>query len=127
MAYDEERGVQYPFVLKVAAGKINAVTGDQWTDGIHCEPQDYVVIPEQPWLDGYCVEKGVIRQFVAMPLGSGYSAEEQLTGEASVGGVQIEVSRQVVAAKVLSKPIGADDLLAEIRTAIGYDAGTSIH
>ena len=87
--YDEERGVQYPFVLKVAAGKINAVTGDQWTDGIHCEPQDYVVIPEQPWLDGYCVEKGVIRQFVAMPLGSGYSAEEQITGKGEVGGVQV--------------------------------------
>src|SRR5690606_12234683 len=27
--------------------------------------------------------------FVAMPLGSGYSAEEQLTGEAEHGGVQI--------------------------------------
>ena len=38
-----------------------------------------------------------------------------------------EVSRQVGATKVLSKPIGADDLLAEIRTAIGYDAGTAIH
>jgi hypothetical protein len=31
-----------------------------------------VVLPEQPWLDGYCVEKGYIRQFVAMPLGEGY-------------------------------------------------------
>ena len=31
----------------------------------------------------------MIRQFVAMPLGSGYSAEEQLTGAAEHGGVQI--------------------------------------
>ena len=46
-------------------------------------------MPEQPWLDGYCVEKGVIRQFVAMPLGSGYSAEEQITGKAEHGGLQI--------------------------------------
>jgi len=35
------------------------------------------------------VEKGVIRQFVAMPLGSGYSAEEQVTGKAEHGGLQI--------------------------------------
>jgi len=46
---------------------------------------------EQPWLDGYCVEKGFIRQFVAMPLGSGYSTEEQIIGEAEHGGIQIVV------------------------------------
>jgi hypothetical protein len=40
-------------------------------------------------MDGYCVEKGVIRQFVAMPLGEGYSVEEQITGAAEHGGVQI--------------------------------------
>jgi hypothetical protein len=33
----------------------------------------------------------VIRQFVAMPLGSGYSAEEQITGRAEHGGLQIVV------------------------------------
>lgn len=79
----------YPFAVKVAAGKINAVTGESWTDGIHRDPQDYMVAPEQPWLDGFAVEKGVIRQFVAMPLGAGYSAEEQLTGKAKHGGIQI--------------------------------------
>jgi hypothetical protein len=79
----------YPFALKVAAGKINAVTGEPWRDGCNRDPQDYLVIPEQPWLDGYCVEKGTIRQFVAMPLGQGYSAEEQITGKAEVGGLQI--------------------------------------
>jgi hypothetical protein len=48
-----------------------------------------MVSTEQPWLDGYCIEKGFIRQFVAMPLGSGYSAEEQISGEAEHGGIQI--------------------------------------
>ena len=33
----------------------------------------------------------MIRQFVAMPLGEGYTAEEQLTGEAQHGGLQIIV------------------------------------
>jgi hypothetical protein len=30
---------------------------------------DYCIVPEQPWLGGYVVENGVIRQFVAAPLG----------------------------------------------------------
>ena len=79
----------YPFALKVATGKIDAVTGKGWSNGLHRRPQDYLVTPGQPWLDGYCVEKGVIRQFVAMPLGSGYSVEEQITGAAEHGGIQI--------------------------------------
>jgi hypothetical protein len=81
----------YPCALKVAAGKINAVSGKPWSAGLRKTPQDYVVLPGQPWLDGYCVEKGLIRQFVAMPLGKGYSAEEQITGKAEHGGVQLQV------------------------------------
>lgn len=79
----------YPFAIKVAAGKINAVTGDTWSNELHKDPQDYLIIPSQPWLDGFCVAKGKIRQFVAMPLGDGYTAEEQLTGIAEHGGIQI--------------------------------------
>jgi hypothetical protein len=55
------------------------------------QPQNYVVIPTQPWLDGFCVREGVIRQFVAMPLSAGYTAEEQITGQAEYGGLQIQV------------------------------------
>jgi len=79
----------YPFAVKVATGKINAVTGESWRDGLNRGPQDYVAVPGQPWLDGYVVEKGSIRQFVAMPLGAGYTAEEQVTGRAEHGGLQV--------------------------------------
>jgi hypothetical protein len=85
------RWVPYPFAIKVAAGKIDAVTGQEWSNALHKEPQDYMVAPGQPWLDGFCVEKGIIRQFVAMPLGAGYSAEEQITGRGEYGGLQIIV------------------------------------
>lgn len=88
-AYVDARCACYPFAVKIAAGKIDAVTGQAWSPGLHRTPQDYVVAPEQPWLDGFCVEPGVIRQFVAMPLGSGYTAEEQITGRAEYGGLQI--------------------------------------
>ena len=81
----------YPMAVKIAAGKINAVTGAAWKEELSNTPQDYLVVPDQPWLDGFCVERGLIRQFVAMPLGEGYTAEEQLTGEAEHGGLQIAV------------------------------------
>jgi len=83
--------VSYPFAIKVATGKQCAVSGEPWRDGLVRGPQNYMVAPDQPWLAGYVVEKGTIRQFVAMPLGSGYTAEEQLTGKAEHGGLQIAV------------------------------------
>ena len=89
--YISDRDTSYPFAIKIATGKINAVTGDDWSDQLQRKPQDYMVSSEQPWLDGYCVEEGFIRQFIAMPLGSGYSAEEQITGAAEHGGVQIVI------------------------------------
>lgn len=82
----------YPMVVKVAAGKINAATGQGWTNELSDRPQDYLVVPDQRWLDGFCVKKGSIWQFVAMPLGEGYTAEEQFTRAAEHGGLQIVVS-----------------------------------
>lgn len=79
----------YPCAVKIAAGKINAVSGEPWRNELSNAPQDYVVLPEQPWLDGFNVAEGFIRQFVAMPLGHGYTAEEQLTGASEHGGLQI--------------------------------------
>lgn len=79
----------YPFAIKVATGKVSALTGKKWSKKLR--DGDYMVSPEQKWLDGYVVEDGVIRQFVAAPLGMGITAEEQITGEAEFGGIQIEV------------------------------------
>lgn len=84
-------GDGYPFAVKIAAGKIGAATGKPWSADLGEQRQNYVVIPTQPWLDGFCVREGVIRQFVAMPLGAGYTAEEQITGQAEYDGLQIQV------------------------------------
>lgn len=81
----------YPCAVKIAAGKINAVSGEPWSNGLSADPQDYAVIPEQPWLDGFNVSEDFIRQFIAMPLGEGFTAEEQITGKAEHGGLQIIV------------------------------------
>lgn len=78
-----------PMALQVAVGKVCAITGERFSNSLTRSPQNYVVTPNQPWLDGICVKKGLIRQFVAMPLGMGATVEGQVTGEESVGGVQL--------------------------------------
>jgi hypothetical protein len=91
--YADDHDTSYPFAVKVATGKVCAVSGETWRNDLSRKPkQNYLAIPKQPWLDGYCVEEGLIRQFVAMPLGTGYTAEEQITGEAEHGGLQILVA-----------------------------------
>ncbi len=82
-------GGSYPCAIKIAAGKINAVSGEPWDEELTTDRQDYITIPEQPWLDGFNIGEGLIRQFVAMPLGEGFTAEEQITGKAEFGGIQI--------------------------------------
>jgi len=79
----------WPFAIKVSTGKRSAVTGKPWCKTLR--EGDYLVIPEQKWLDGYAIEDGVIRQFIAAPLGMGVTAEEQITGKAEFGGLQLEV------------------------------------
>lgn len=81
----------YPFAVKIATGKVCAVSGGTWFNHLNQDPQDYVVVPDQPWLDGFCVKKGVIRQFVATSLGKGQTVEEQVRESSDIGGMQIAV------------------------------------
>jgi hypothetical protein len=97
-----------PNAIKIAAGKINAVSGKPWDQklapplpaarglgrllgGQKEELQDYLVSGPQPWLDGFNTGEGTIRQFIAMPLGMGYTVEGQVTGKEEHGGLQIIV------------------------------------
>ncbi len=80
-----------PNAVKIYAGNVNAITGKPYTDGLHAGPQDYVVCPDQLWLDGINTGHGTIRQFVAMPLGLGYTIEAAITGEEKYGGLQVVV------------------------------------
>ncbi|MDX6645184.1 MAG: hypothetical protein QOK40_911 [Miltoncostaeaceae bacterium] len=74
---------------KVGVGRVNAVSGEAWDQDLHDDPQDYLVCPDQPWLDGINAGDGFVRQFAAMPLGMGYTVEGQVTGGEEHGGIQI--------------------------------------
>src|SRR3989338_852604 len=98
-----------PKALVVAAGNINAISGKPFDLSKNMvdkkrknhkegelvvkleKDQNYLVVPPQPWLDGWKSEDGKIYQFVAAELGSGETVEGQITGEESVGGIQLIV------------------------------------
>jgi hypothetical protein len=81
----------HPNAVKVGLGGINALSGQPFDNTLRDAPQDYVVTPEQPWLDGFKTGQGTVRQFVAMPLGLGYTVEAALTGQEQYGGIEIAV------------------------------------
>lgn len=80
-----------PAALQVGVGKVCAVSGRPWSDRLSQKPQNYVVLPRQPWLDGINSGAGTIRQFVAVPLGLGATVEGQVSGEEVWGGIQLQV------------------------------------
>ncbi|MGH3089737.1 MAG: hypothetical protein ACRDSJ_20835 [Rubrobacteraceae bacterium] len=102
-----------PNAVKVAVGKVNAVSGEVWSQELRGGEQDYVVVPDQPWLDGINAGDGHIRQFVAMPLGMGYTVEGQVTGKEEFGGVQIVVF-DPKPGKFPDEPPKADERLREM-------------
>lgn len=82
-------GSSEPAALQVGVGKVCAVSGESWTDRLVRQPQNYVVLPRQPWLDGTNARDGFIRQFVAVRHGSGATVEAQVTGEDVHVGIQL--------------------------------------
>ncbi|MDH6244444.1 hypothetical protein [Mycobacterium sp. OTB74] len=78
-----------PSALQVGVGKVCAVSGLPWIEHLIGDPQNYVALPDQPWLDGINAGDGFVRQFVAIPLGLGATVEGQVTGRESHGGIQL--------------------------------------
>jgi hypothetical protein len=84
-----ELGDTYPCAIKIGAGMINVLNGRPWTEQLDGSECDYLTAPPQAALDGYRTEDDVVRQFVAVRLGEGWSPEEQIAAEAVHGGIQI--------------------------------------
>jgi len=80
-----------PSAVKIAVGMVNAISGETWSEELVDANEDYIVVPPQPWLDGINAGDGMIKQFVAMPLGMGYTVEGQVYGEEKFGGIQLIV------------------------------------
>jgi hypothetical protein len=102
-----------PRALIVGAGNINAISGKPFDpsknklEGTAREDgalgqvssldvrlddkQNYIAVPPQRWIDGWKGPDGKVYQFVAAEMGSGETVEAQITGEETVGGIQLIV------------------------------------
>lgn len=77
-----------PRALQIGVGGVDAVAGRPW----HVRPsipQNYVVCPDQPWLDGVLVGPGTVRQFVAVRRGAGHTVDEQVRGADDAPGLHL--------------------------------------
>ena len=117
---------QNKFVVRPFLGGVNGISGESMVGNMtslirklnNLSPkQDYLILPDQPWLDGVAASPGQVKQFVAVPMpplenreekhyvhesrqGSsslqsfdliGKSVEFQITGKEEVGGIQLEI------------------------------------
>jgi hypothetical protein len=97
-----------PYMIKIYVGGVNVISAEPALESMasrfrrlqmaSSDPkaasplQDYVVVPQQKWIDGIANGDGTVRQFVATPVHSGLSVEAQTTGQDAVAGIQIEVT-----------------------------------
>ena len=66
-----------PLAIVVGAGSINALNGKSLEDKL--EKDSYMVIPPQPWLDGWKGDDGTVYQFIATEVGENKTIGEQLS------------------------------------------------
>lgn len=89
--------------LKIGVGNVNAITGLPWEEGVLTQsPQNYVICPKQLWLDGIKINnkknaklvkngsfvEDIVRQFVAVPIDSNLSIEQQLKDKKLIDNVE---------------------------------------
>ncbi len=117
-----QRGyMEQPKAVIIGAGNINAISGkpfdpskDKLSGKISAKKgfdikleimQNYLVVPPQPWIDGWKAEDGKVYQFVAAEMGSGETVEGQITGEETIGGIQV----------IVYNPLPGQNLIPETR------------
>jgi hypothetical protein len=105
------------FAIKILAGSVNTISGGQEEGHGRSrqreKQQDYIVAPLQGRVDGFFAKAGanIVRQFVAMPVFSGYAAESQLKGKDNFGGIQLAIAPRFAGrGKFRTEPYGEDPL-----------------
>ncbi|KLO88628.1 uncharacterized protein LW93_4438 [Fusarium fujikuroi] len=94
------------YAIRIHVGNVNIVSGEPSVPNNATELrrrqllkkeksiQDYIVVPDQEWIDGVATAPGQVKQFVAMPIGTGTSIEYQMmNGEETSAGIQFDITR----------------------------------
>lgn len=99
------------FIIRPFVGGVNAISGESPSGDMGSllrymnkltPKQDYLVLPEQKWLDGIAISPGIVRQFVATPTAPPRQAD---TRQSSMARSQAERSEEAQKPSA-SGPIG---------------------
>ncbi|KAF8837974.1 hypothetical protein BDN67DRAFT_1013451 [Paxillus ammoniavirescens] len=146
MSFGHWGGHLGPVAVKVSVGGVNALTGLPQNAIVSFFPffaneEFSVTYLQLRWLDGISTSPGVVRQFVAMPLGKGYTVEGQVTGTdvrfllfvrlwlmafQDVGGIQIDVFPKYDTTRIRFAHLGRDVSMYKTARQLGLRAGESI-
>ena len=115
--FNQSQRNNQPFAIKILAGSVNTISGGleegHGRSRQREKQQDYIVAPLQGRVDGFFAKAGanIVRQFVAMPVFSGYAAESQLKGKDNFGGIQLAIAPRFAGrGKFRTEPYGEDPL-----------------
>lgn len=133
-----------PYAIKIFVGGVNIVSGEPGIETAAAymrrrtllsqnkSIQDYLVMPNQPWIDRIAASAGKVRQFVPMPVGTGYSVEAQMSGEEVNGGIQFEVTpcastplqiKVTIEGKTLNLSVPENDRFSDLIDRLELDGG----
>lgn len=133
-----------PYAIKIFVGGVNIVSGEPAIETAAARLrrrillsqnksiQDYLVVPNQPWIDGTTPSADRVRQFDAMSVGTGYSIEAQMAEEEVTGGIQFEVTpcasnrlqiRVEIEGKTLDLSVPENDRFSDLIDRLELDGG----
>ncbi|KIJ11858.1 hypothetical protein PAXINDRAFT_83862 [Paxillus involutus ATCC 200175] len=143
VSFGNRDGSRESLAVKISVGGVNALSG--LPQNVNAKgKQDYLPIGEghgQLWLDGISTSPGVVRQFVAMPLGEGYTVEGQVTGAEvrlilfirlcfmsfqNVGGIQVDVFPKYDTAGIKFAHLGQDVNMYKTARQLGLEVRESV-
>lgn len=75
-----------PAAIQVEAGGVNVISGESEGSSLSGDPQNYIVAPNQAWLDGINSGTDTVRQFTARAIGNDTTLGEKLHAPSSALG-----------------------------------------
>ncbi|KIJ11855.1 hypothetical protein PAXINDRAFT_15306 [Paxillus involutus ATCC 200175] len=126
MSFNLRNEGQNSLAVKISVGGVNALTGLPQNDGISTSPGVVRRTLCLPVVSSFPLDNYLPLEFVAMPLGKGYTVEGQVTGAENVGGVQIDVFPKYDTPKMEFVHLGRTVNMFKTARQLGIKVGESI-
>lgn len=135
-----------PYAIKIFVGAVNIVSSEPAVETAatrlrqrtllsqNKSIQDYLVVPDQPWIDGIATTAGKVQQPVAMPVGTVILCRSSNNRRKEVtGGIQFEVTpcastrlqiKVAIEGKTLDLSVPENDSFSNLIDRLKLDGGS---